>query len=131
MGDYRAGTEVHAPAQHVFDYLADVANLPRYFERMTSAESAGPDAVRVTADLGDREVEGEAWFKVDRDSLALSWGSEGPNDYHGQLEVSPAGDDAVRVAVTLSTTRAGGAEIQHGLEETMANITRIIEGSAQ
>jgi uncharacterized membrane protein len=129
LADYQSRTDVNAPAQHVFGYLADIANLPMYFERMTSAEPAEGDAVHVTADLGDRQVEGEAWFTVDHEARTLSWGSEGPNDYHGRLEVSDASSGAAAVTVTLSTSRADGPEIQQGLDETVANVKRVVEGS--
>lgn len=88
MADYLASTDVAASADELFDYLSDVQNLPAYFDRMTSASDNGDGTIAVTADLGDREVEGEAWLKVDRDARTLSWGSEGPNDYSGQLQVS-------------------------------------------
>jgi uncharacterized membrane protein len=127
MADYLASTDVAAPADDLFDYLSDVANLPGYFDRMTSATDNGDGTIAVTADLGDRTVEGEAWLKVDSDARSLSWGSEGPNDYSGQLQVS--GDaDGSRVEVTLRTARVAGEEIQQGLEHTVATIKGIVEG---
>ncbi len=126
MADYLAGTDVAAPADSLFDYLADVQNLPRYFDRMTSATDNGDGTIAVTADLGEREVEGEAWFKVDRDAKTLAWGSEGPNDYSGELEVSGTGDSS-RVEVTLRTARVAGEQIQQGLEKTVATIKHLVE----
>jgi len=126
MADYLASTDVATPADALFDYLADVQNLPRYFDRMTSATDNGDGTIAVTADLGDREVEGEAWFKVDRDAKTLAWGSEGPNDYSGELEVSAVGDSS-RVEVSLHTVRAAGEQIQQGLEQTVATIKRLVE----
>jgi len=52
----------------------------------------------------------------------LSWGSEGPNDYHGQLEVADDGDTST---VTLSTERTEIDRIQQGLEQTLTNISRL------
>lgn len=55
---------------------------------MTSARPADGDRIDVTARLdGGREVEGEAWFRVDEQQQRIEWGSPGPNDYHGWLEV--------------------------------------------
>lgn len=129
MADYQASTELTASARRAFDYLSDVSNLTKYFNRMTSARPGEGDAVQTTAKLPDgTEVEGEAWFRVDSDAMNLSWGSEGPNDYHGHLDV--IGDDThSRVTVTLSTVRAETEQIQHGLDETLANVGRLLDGN--
>lgn len=57
MGDYEQSRDVNAPAQALFDYLADVHNMPRYFSAMTSAEPAEGGAVHVTADVDGKEQE--------------------------------------------------------------------------
>jgi uncharacterized membrane protein len=44
MGDYSGTADVGAPAGQLFGYLSEIANLPRYFTAMTSAEPAGQDA---------------------------------------------------------------------------------------
>ena len=126
MAEYESSAEVAAPAQQLFDYLADVSNLPKYFSRMTSAEPAEGDAVHVSAEVNGKTEEGEAWFKVDRGAQSLSWGSEGPNDYHGRLEVTGQGDTST-VTVTISTERASGSQIQDGVDETVANVKRLVE----
>lgn len=126
MADFVATTDVSAPAAHLFDYLSQVQNLPNYFDRMTSVTDNGDGTIATTADLGDRTVEGEAWFRVDQDAQSLSWGSEGPNNYSGELSVT--GDDtSSRVEVTLHTERAGGDQIQQGLERTVATIKDLAE----
>jgi uncharacterized membrane protein len=126
MADFVASTDVAAPAAELFDYLSQVQNLPDYFDRMTSVTDNGDGTIAATADLGDRTVEGEAWFTVDQDGQALSWGSEGPNNYSGQLRVT-GNEEASQVEVTLHTERAGGPEIQQGLERTVAAIKSIVE----
>ena len=126
MADYRSAVDVEAPAAQLFDYLADVSNLPRYFERMTSATPAAGNAIQVTAEVDGRKVVGEAWFTVDRDRQQLSWGAEGPNDYHGRLQVTGTGDSS-QVTVTVSTARAEGQQIQDGVDETVASVKRLVE----
>jgi hypothetical protein len=76
---------------------------------------------------GPQEVQGEAWFRVDEAATTLAWGSEGPNDYSGELEVSPDGDGS-KVAVRLHTERDDAPAIEHDLAETVAAIKRIVEG---
>ncbi len=127
MADYQASTQLSAPTQRVFDYLSDVNNLPAYFDRMTSARPGDGETVQTTAKNPDgTEVAGEAWFRVDTAAKALSWGSEGPNDYHGHLEVTGDGHGST-VTVTVSTVRAENDQIQQGLDQTVANIRRLTE----
>ena len=126
MGDYRRSQEVDAPAGQLFGYLSEVGNLPHYFTAMTSAEPAGGDAVRVTADLNGITEKGEAWFRVDRDRLHLAWGSEGPNDYHGSLDVTGDGASS-SVTVFLHTERHDSSDIDRGIAETLATIKRLVE----
>jgi len=126
MGDYQRSQDVNAPAGQLFDYLSDIGNLPRYFTAMTSAESAGHDAVRVVADLRGTTREGEAWFRVDRDQRHLEWGSEGPDNYHGYLDVT--GDAAgSSVTVFLHTERHDSGEIDRGIAETLETVRRLVE----
>lgn len=128
MGDYQHSQNVDAPAGELFDYLADVHNLPRYFSTMTSAERSEGDAVTVTvtANVHGNSEEGEAWFRVNRESQHLDWGAEGPSNYHGSLDVT--GDQtSSTVSVSLHTERVDSGEIEQGIEETLSNIKRLVE----
>ncbi len=126
MGDYRRSQDVDAPAMQLFDYLSDVGNLPRYFTAMTSAEPAGNDAVRVVAEVDGTTQEGEAWFRVDRERQHLEWGSEGPDNYHGYLDVT--GDaGASLVTVFLHTERHDSGDIDRGISQTLKTVKRLVE----
>ena len=136
MADYERTTTVDAPADDLFEYLSKVENLPSYMDRMTSAHNLPGDEVEVEAKVeakvepgdagssgGEQTVGGEAWFTIDADNRTLAWGSEGPQDYHGELEVTPDGA-ASRVTVRLHTTHDAEG-IEDGIEQTLANIQRI------
>ena len=130
MADFESTTTVDAPPQALFDYLSDVGNLPAYFSRLTSARRGDGDEVKTTATLPDgREVEGDATFTVDDAAKTLEWGSEGPSSYGGRLEVTADGDGST-LTVHLHTTRveAGDAQVQQGIDETVANVKRLVEG---
>lgn len=126
MGDYEYTESVNATPDMLFDYLADVHNLPKYFTSMTSAEPGDGESVRTTAVVEGRQVEGEAWFRVSRDERRLEWGSEGPSDYRGELDVTGDGD-AARVSVRLHTEQAEGDRVQRGVTETVKTIKRLVE----
>ncbi|MGW0891581.1 SRPBCC family protein [Saccharopolyspora sp. NPDC002578] len=128
--DYQHSSIVRVNADVLFDYLAEVANLPEYFAAMQSAEYTGPNSVYVVAKVEGVRRAGEAWFDVDHQARAMSWRSEGESSYSGRLVVSEAGSDDAEVLVTLSTERADGPGIRAGLEQTLANIKRLVEGSS-
>jgi hypothetical protein len=133
MGDYERSARVKASPDELFDFLADISNLPKYFDRMTSASAAGHDEVRVTANIHGKQVEGEAEFHVDRAARKLRWSSEGPDNYHGELAVTGDGKQS-EVAVKVHTTRADAeaAQINQSIEKTLANIVKLVEqNSAQ
>jgi len=129
MGDYEHTTTVTTDADALFVYLADVNNLPSYFASMRSAEPAGGDAVHTVADVDGRQVEGEAWFTTDAAARSIRWGSEGENNYSGELKVAGAGSGS-QVTVTLHTDHVDGANIDRGLEETLAHIKKNVEAGA-
>ena len=126
MGDYQRSQDVDAPADQLFGYLSEVGNLPRYFTAMTSAKLAGDGWVEVTADLDGTTDKGEAWFQVDRERRHLDWGSDGPNEYRGSLDVTGNGSSSI-VTVFLHTERHDSADIDRGIAETLATIRRLVE----
>jgi len=139
MGTYESTTTVTASPDELFSYLSDVHNLPDYFAAMKSAEPAGAaegdapagaEAVHSVAEVDGQRREGEAWFRRDADARSLSWGSEGPNRYGGELRVDDDGGSS-RVTVRLHTEHAEGERIQEGLEETLANIKKKVEAQGQ
>lgn len=126
MGDYQRSIDVAAPSGRLFDYLADVHNLPQYFASMKSAERSSGESVDVVADVQGTERHGEAWFHVDEERRHLRWGSEGSSNYHGELDI--AGDDETStVTVKLHTERVDSGAIESGLAQTLDNVKRLVE----
>ena len=113
----------------MFAYLSTVANLPRFFSRMTSAEAGDGDEVHTTARLPDgQKVRGDAWFRVDRGARRIEWGSEGASASRGRLEIRVQ-SDTVWVDVHVHTTRVqdGDPIVQHGVDDTVATIKKLVE----
>jgi uncharacterized membrane protein len=132
MGDFTGTTSVSIPVDALFGYLSDVGNLPRYFARMTSAEPGDGEQVRTTATMPDgTEVQGDAWFRVDRAARRIEWGSEGPSEYAGHLQLIPDGQGS-QVEVHLHTTRVpdGDRQVVDGVRETLASIKALAESRA-
>ncbi|MFR9801730.1 SRPBCC family protein [Pseudonocardia sp. RS010] len=138
MGDYEHSTTVAAEPDTLFRYLSDVHNLPDYFAAMREAEPTGSAAtgdvpggaeeVHVVAEVDGERKEGEAWFDSDPALRSLRWGSEGPNAYHGELSVNAASEGS-EVTVALHTEHGDGDRVRAGLERTLSEIKRAVEGT--
>jgi len=128
MPEYRRSQTIDAPADRLFDYLSRIENLPHYFPGMTSATPGDqPGEVSVTADVHGKPVVGTARFHVDDAARRIEWASEGPNDYHGWLQVRAEGY-AAAVEVEITTVRsAEEGEIDAGLQRTLGEIRRLVE----
>jgi uncharacterized protein YndB with AHSA1/START domain len=132
MGDYEASTTVQVDPDRLFAYLSDVEQLPAYLPRLTEAHATHDDKVDVTAVIqpegeARREVEAEAWMEVVEPGRKLRWGSPGPNDYRGELDVDAADGDSSVLTVRLHTEHAEGDQIDHGLDEALAGIKSAVE----
>lgn len=133
MPEYSRSAAIQADPDELFEYLSKIENLPQYFTGLKEAHHREGDAVQVTANpdatggapQAPDEVQAEAWFHIDADQRALSWGSEGERDYHGELQVSPDGDGA-RVAVRLHTEHDDREAIEAGIDRTIHNIEEIV-----
>ncbi|MEU4806946.1 SRPBCC family protein [Actinosynnema sp. NPDC023587] len=123
MASYTHQVEVDLPSGRLFDFLADPRTLPQYMPKLTEVEPVGGDRVHVEADVGGKHITTEGWLRVDRDRHTLSWGTPGEDDYHGELTVSDHGAGRSEIAITLHTERAGGPDVQRGLEEAVAVLT--------
>jgi uncharacterized protein YndB with AHSA1/START domain len=132
MADYVRTVALAAPADRVFECLADPANMPRYVAMMTSATPKGGDAVHVTADVQGRHEEGDAHIHADPDRRRLEWGGAGEGAYRGSLEIVEAEGGSSSVTVQIHTEHADrddDAVIDRAFDETMERIRQLVEGS--
>lgn len=128
MPDYRRERQYDAHPDRLYNYLADVGNLTEYFTQMTSAHKTGPHEVHTTAQLdlpgqSPRTVEGEAWFRIDKQVRQIEWGSEGENDYSGRLQVSERDEGGSLVLLEIHS-EASHPGIEEGIDHTLDNIAR-------
>jgi hypothetical protein len=92
---------------------------------MTSAEPAGQDEVHVVADVDGVTREGRHG-SGSTGNADTEMGSEGPDNYHGYLDVTSDGATA-SVTVFLHTERAGSGDIDRGIADTLAAIKQLVE----
>lgn len=125
MTTYTHTAEADVPADVLFRFLADPRNLPRYFPQMTEAEPEGGDTVHVEAEVHGEHVESEAWVRSDESARRLEWGAEGPDDYHGELEVEEVKPGRSRITVALHSVRDVDSNVmQEELEQTVAALAQ-------
>ena len=141
MSDYQHTVTVNSPPDTIFDFVSDVANLPKYLPTTTSAEPQGTDRVRVKGEVAGHAYDADGYFRITDSVRRIEWGADGDRKYAGWLQVeggdSPiATDDAARARVTVHLTfgaRQGGtdasdADVQRGLEASLQSIKNILEG---
>ncbi|MFI6027285.1 SRPBCC family protein [Amycolatopsis magusensis] len=124
MPSYHHTGTVDVPAEDLFGYLAEPGNLPHFLPSMTEAHREGGDRVHVEAEVHGKHVEGEAWLRVDQGARTLRWGAPGEDDYHGELSVTETEPGTSEVTIELHTERAGGDDVQRGLEEAVATLSQ-------
>ncbi|MBV1850709.1 hypothetical protein [Catellatospora tritici] len=129
MTTYHAEKRIDHDLTDAFAYLADPANLPEYFPKITSARQVGPELVQTTAAVdtdGDGEqerVSGQAWFHADDATHEITWGSPEHSAYHGALKMTGSGgqDTLLSLQIDAADDHPG---IQEALDEALESIAR-------
>ena len=141
MAEYTDRIDVAAPADAVFGFVSDVANLPKYLPTMHDAHTQGTDRVAVDGEANGHHYHSDGWFKVDQAGRSMSWGSDGENDYSGKMKVTGDGSKSqVECALRFSPKPAieksmnehqGGptAAMTDGLRTSLQSIKRLCEGT--
>jgi uncharacterized protein YndB with AHSA1/START domain len=129
MADYVRTIGVEAPADRVFECLADPANMPKYVAMMTTAQPGGGDTVHVAAEVQGRHEEGDAHVSADPRRRRLEWGGAGEGGYRGWLEVvEAAGGASVTVQIHTARDRPDDeALINRSFDETMERIRELVD----
>jgi uncharacterized protein YndB with AHSA1/START domain len=126
MTDHERTVTVSAAPDDAFGSLTDPSALPRYVATMISAEPGEGDRLRVAADVAGRHEEGEARVRVDGAARRMEWAGEEGSGYRGWLEVVAAGAGS-SVTIHIEGARDDErAEIDRALDETAANIERML-----
>lgn len=140
MAEYEQSLTVAASPDHVFDFVSDIQNLPRYLPTTHHAQAQDGERVRVQGEAGGRPYDSDGYFRVDRTEHRMEWGSDGENAYSGWLEVDGDEESSI-VTVHLSfaprpelarrmdaQTGDRDTTIQEGLEAALQSIRNLCEG---
>lgn len=141
MSEYSESIDVQAPAKTVFGFVSDVKNLPLYLPTVHQASRQTGEQVALDGEANGHPYHSQGWFKTDEGAMRLRWGSDGENDYSGELRVTASGN-AARVTCTLHFNpkpdtaaqmehHQGGRDtaIKDGLRASLTSIKQLCEGT--
>jgi uncharacterized membrane protein len=142
MAEHASRIGIDRPAGEVFAFLSDIGHMPSYLPTVHEASSQGDGRVVVAGEANGRPYRSDGWLRLDRAAQRMEWGSDGENDYRGEMRVTPRGDRACEVEVHLHltpkpmlerqlTAQTGNAEhsVQEGVEAALASIKALCEGT--
>lgn len=128
---------IHAAPEAVFDFVADVRNMPRYLPTTRQAEPQQGDRVRVQGEVAGHRYDADGFLRIHRQRHRLEWGAD-EHFYTGHLDVRPHGDDATEVTAHLtfkgyphSDQHEGpsDADIREGLRKALRSIENLVTGT--
>ncbi len=137
-GEYEDTLTVDAPADTVFGFVADVANLPKYLPTTKDAQRQGTDRVRVQGEAQGQYYNSDGYLRPDRAAKRLEWGAD-EGYYSGWMQLQDRdGRTDVTVHISLrghppGADQKGGdapdpAQVQEGVRKGLESIKNQVEG---
>ena len=137
--EYQEQTSIYAPAEQVFRYVSDPANMPQYLPTVQSAEMQGSSRVAVQGEASGHPYNSDGNFDVNYGEKRMTWGSDGENHYAGWLQVTGEGESCNLIVHLAFNPRPdqeqqfaaqGGRDeaIRQGLRDSLQSIKNICEG---
>ena len=138
-GDYSETLTVDAPAGEVFDFIADVRNMPKYLPTTKQAEDAGPERVHVEGKAQGHEYKSDGYLRADREALRMEWGAD-EGYYKGSMELDEQGGGKTQITVRIGLhgkppnapegdeNSPDPADVQEGLRKGLESIKNHVEG---
>jgi uncharacterized protein YndB with AHSA1/START domain len=132
MAEYEHRMTISAPPDVVFDFVADVCNLPKYLPTTKAAQPQAGDRVRVQGGGHDFSYDSDGYLRADRANYRLEWGAD-ERYYSGFLQITPQGSESdVTVHISLHGTPSGkppsDADIREGLVTALNSIQNYVTG---
>lgn len=136
-GEYERSRVIRAAPEAVFEFVADVHNLPKFMPTTKRVEPQPGGRVRVEGEAEGHAYAADGYLRADRDRLRLEWGAD-ERHYAGHLSVAPESKDRSEVTVHLSflgpppgTPPKEGpseSEIRDGLDKALQSIENYVTG---
>lgn len=137
QGQYEESLTIPAPPDTIFDFVADVRNLPDYLPTTTNAQPQQGERVRVQGKAAGHPYDADGFLRADRDRYQLEWGAD-EGYYAGQLQIRPLGNEQSDVTVRLTFTGSppgadhgegpSEADIREGMRNALESINNQVTG---
>ncbi len=76
MGEDERSMAIHASPTAIYDFVADVRNLPKYLPTTQSAQSQGGERVRVQGEAQGHSYDSDGHFHADPAKRRLEWDAD-------------------------------------------------------
>jgi uncharacterized membrane protein len=117
MSEYQRTIAIEAKPDDVFDFVSDINNLPKYLPTVESATPQHDGGVRVTGKAGDKAYDYEGYFRIDKESRHIEWGSNGEQEYSGWIQVENGVEEVFTSRVIVHLTFEPNPEVARQLEK--------------
>lgn len=137
MPDFEQSLRIRSSAEQVFEFIADVRNMPRYLPTTSQASARSEGRVRVEGDVHGRHYDSEGYLRRVADRNRIEWGAD-EGDYQAWIEARDRGDEHVDVIVHLrfddatwneELREAREADIRRALAAALRSIQQQLEGT--
>ena len=134
--DFESSLSMQATPEQVFDFIADISNLPKYLPTTKAAQSQGPGRVRVQGEANGHKYDGDGYLRPDKGALRMEWGAD-EGYYNGWMQVEKAGEGSqVTVHISFKGSPPGRSDedapppsqVQEGLDKSLKSIQNFVEG---
>lgn len=130
--EFEASKYVNATSDAVYDFVAEISNMPKYMPTTKKAESAGEDRVRVQGGGEGFQYDSDGYLRRNSESNRLEWGAD-EGHYNGWMDVSEQGEGA-NVTIHLTFKNQEGIPSEHvneGLETALSSIKNYVEETGE
>ena len=134
--DFESSLSMQASPEQVFDFIADISNLPKYLPTTKSAQPQGEGRVRVQGEANGQKYDGDGYLRPDKSALRMEWGAD-EGYYNGWMQVEEQGDGSnVTVHISFKGAPPGRDEkdapppsqVQEGLDKSLKSSCNFVEG---
>lgn len=136
MSEYERTIAIQAPPDRVFEFVADIRNMPRYMPTATRVKAQGDSRVRVEGEAHGHHYVSDGWMRSDGSRRRLEWGAD-EGDYNGWLQVredGPRSEVTIHLSMRRDQRRAdrrgslSDDEVMDGLMTSLQSIRNHLEG---
>lgn len=137
MSEYQNSIIIAANPDKVFDFVADINNLPQYLPTVHKATLESDDRIRIQGEAAGHKYDDTGYFRADKESRKLEWGSDGESNYSGWLKVDQGEDTSstnlsVHISYGDSNKKHEGVDwdnvMNEGISKTLQSIKNLCEG---